>query len=132
MAVACKGAASKGKEAAKTEDTKLLKRKLKEPDELVDNAGKTHHKHLLAFTVCKSMSEILWRLLDAFRLSMASSRDAAATDKDVRLGELFTHKFLMDLINNLSVRDLLEYALNFSHEQSVVVYLSHHYSHDVV
>jgi len=44
---------------AKSEDAKLLKRKLKEPDEWINNAGKTHHKHLQAFTACKTMSEIL-------------------------------------------------------------------------
>ncbi len=38
----------------------------------------------------------------------------------------------MDRIDEMSVRELLEYALNFVHEQSVVVYFSHrHYSHDV-
>jgi hypothetical protein len=63
---------------------------------------------------------------------MANSGDSAATDRDVRLGELYTHKALMDRIDEMSVRELLEYALNFVHEQSVVVYLSHHYSHDVV
>jgi hypothetical protein len=38
----------------------------------------------------------------------------------------------MTRIDELSVRELLEYALNFVHEQSIVVYLSHHYNHDVV
>jgi len=55
VAVASKGAAIKGNEAAKIENGKLLKRKLKEPDEWVDYAGKTHHKHLQAFTTCKFM-----------------------------------------------------------------------------
>ena len=41
-AVVSKSAAGKGKESAKIEDGKILKRKLKEPDEWVDNAGKTH------------------------------------------------------------------------------------------
>jgi len=87
------------KEAAKIEDGKLLKRKLKEPDEWVNHAGKTHQKHLQAFTACKSLSEIVWRLLDAFRLSMASSGDPETTDKDVRMGELYTHKALIDRID---------------------------------
>ena len=48
---------------SKEKDNKLLKRKLKEPDEWKDNAGKTHVKHLNAFTACKSMSALLWKLL---------------------------------------------------------------------
>jgi len=63
---------------------------------------------------------------------MANFGDPEEADKDVRLGELYTHKALMDRIDEMSVRELLEYALNFVHEQSVVVYLSHHYSHNVV
>jgi hypothetical protein len=113
--VVSKSAAGKGKETAKTEDGKLLKRKLKEPDEWVDSAGKTHQKHLQAFTSCKSLSEILWRMLDAFRLSMANSGDMEAIEKDVRLGELYTHKALMDRIDEMSVWELLEYALNCVH-----------------
>jgi len=88
-------------------------------------------KHLQAFTSCKPLSEILWRLLDAFRLSMANSREPEAADKDVRMEEIYTHKALMVRIDEMLVRELLEYALNFVHEQSVVVYLSHHYNHDV-
>ena len=63
---------------------------------------------------------------------MANSGDMEAIEKDVRLGELYTDKDLMDCIDEMSVRELLEYALNFVHEQSVVVYLSHHYIHDVI
>ncbi len=50
----------------------------------------------------------------------------------MRLGEIYTYKALVDRIDEMSVRELLEYALNFVHEQSVVVYLSHHYIHEVV
>ena len=131
-AVVSRSTAGKGKEAAKTEDGKLLKRKLKELDEGVDRAGKTHQKHLHAFISCKSLSDILWRLLDAFRLSMANSGDMEAIEKDVRMWELYTHKALTDRIDEMLVRELLEYALNFGHEQTVVVYLSHHYNHVVV
>jgi hypothetical protein len=37
-----------------------------------------------------------------------------------------------DLESLLPVREVLEYALNIAHEQSVVIYLSHHYIQDVV
>ena len=30
------------------------------------------------------------------------------------------------------MREFLDYALNTVHEQSVVIYLSHHYDHDLV
>jgi hypothetical protein len=48
------------------------------------------------------------------------------------LGELFIHNTLMDRIDTMSIRETLDYALNRVHEQSVVVYLQHHYNHEVV
>jgi hypothetical protein len=44
---------------AKANDNKFLKRKLMEPNEWKNHTGKTHRKHLLVFTACKSMSAIL-------------------------------------------------------------------------
>jgi len=35
-------------------------------------------------------------------------------------------------LDDTSERELLEYALNTVHKQSVVVYLTHHYNHEVV
>jgi hypothetical protein len=32
----------------------------------------------------------------------------------------------------MSIRETLDYALNMVHAQSVVVYLHHHYNHEVV
>jgi hypothetical protein len=95
---ASKAAAPSSKAAAKVEDNKLLKRKLRETDEWdlqdcippadpmsftcplgrdffllflsdewKDHSGKTHVKHLQAFTACKSMYAIMWKLHDAFR-----------------------------------------------------------------
>ena len=55
-----------------------------------------------------------------------------ATAKDVKLSELLTHNDLMDKLGSFSVREVLEYAINTVHEQSVGIYLSHHYNHDVV
>ena len=52
--------------------------------------------------------------------------------KDVALGELFTHNALMDRIDTMSIRETLDYALNMVHEQSIVVYLQHHYRSEVV
>ena len=128
-----KANASSAKAAAKVEDNKILKRKLREPDEWKDHAGKTHVKNLQAFTACKSMSAILWKLHDAFRLEAElAGGSAEEIAKDVALGELFTHNALMDRIDTMSTRELLDYALNMVHEQSVVVYLQHHYSHEVV
>ncbi len=50
----------------------------------------------------------------------------------MKLSELLTHADLKDKPENMSERELLEYALNTVNEQSVVVYLTHHYSHEVV
>jgi hypothetical protein len=83
MSVIAKKASEKQVDA-KANDNKFLKRKLKEPDEWKDHTGKTHRKHLLAFTACKSMSAILWRLLDS-RASMAYPNDAKERSKKVRL-----------------------------------------------
>ena len=114
----------------KVKDNKFLKRKLKEPDEWKDHQGKTHKKHLLAFTACKSMSAILWRLLD-YHVRAADPDDEKESSKEVRLAELHTHADLIEKMDEMSERDLLEYALNSVNEQSVVVYLTHHYSHEV-
>jgi len=45
---------------------------------------------------------------------------------------VFTHIALMDLIDTMSIRETLDYALNTVHEDLVVVYLQHHYNHEVV
>ena len=109
-----------------------MKRKLKEPDEWKDHAGKTHMKHMHAFTACKSMVALPWKLLDEYMEDMKDIGDEVATSKNVRLSELLTHADLMDKINMMSVRETLENALNTVHEQFVLIYLTHHYNHDVV
>jgi len=130
---ASKALASSLKAAAKVEDNKLLKRKLREPDEWKDHSGKTHVKHLQAFVACKSMSTILWKLHDAFRAEAKyAGGNAEDIAKDVALEELFTHNALMDRIDTMSIRETLDYVLYMVHDQSVVVYLHHHYSHEVV
>ena len=96
---------------AKANDNKFRKRKLKEPDEWKDHTGKTHKKHLMAFTACKSMSAILWRLLD-FHVEEADPNDSTESNKEVRLSELLTHADLTNKLNDRSERELLEYALN--------------------
>ena len=106
---------------SKEKDNMLLKWKLEKPDEWKDNAGKTHVKHLNAFRTCKSMSDLLWKLLDEHREDMRDSGDADATAKDVKLPELFND--LMDKLDSLSVREVIEYALNTVHDQFVVIYL---------
>ena len=63
---------------------------------------------------------------------MADPHDAKEGSNEVRLSELLTHADLTDKLDDMSERELLEYALNTVHEQSVVVYLTHHYNHEVV
>jgi hypothetical protein len=77
------------------------------------------------------MSAILWKLLD-YHVAMSDPNDAKKRSKEVRLSELLTHADLTDKLDDMSKRELLEYALNTVLEQSVVVYLTHHYSHEVV
>jgi hypothetical protein len=115
----------------KANDNKFLKRKLKEPTSRKDPTGKTHRNHVLAFTACKSMSAILTRLMD-YHAAMADPNDAKDGYKEVHLSELLTHANLTDKLDDMSERELLEYALNTVHEQSVVVYLTYHYNHEVV
>jgi hypothetical protein len=108
---ASKASTSSSKAAAKVEDNKLLKRKLREPDEWKDHSGKNHVKNLQAFAACKSLSAILWKVRDG--------GIAEDTSKDVAFGELFTHSALMDRIDTMLFRETLDYALNMAHEQSV-------------
>ena len=87
-------------------DTKVnvntfLQRKLKEPDEWKDHTGKAHRKHLLAFTACKSMSAILWKLL-YYHVAMSDPNDAKEGSKEVRLYELLTHANLIDKLDHMS------------------------------
>ncbi len=112
----------------KVTENKFLKRKLKEPDEWTDHNSKTRRKHLLAFTACKSMPIILLKLQD-FHAIMQDLNDGKERSKEVRLSELLTHADLTDKLDDIFERELLEYALIMVHEQSVVVYLSHHYNH---
>ena len=97
-----------------------------------DHAGKTRLKNMHAFPSCKSMSALIWKLLDEYMEEMKDNGDDAATASDVRLSEMRTHSDLMYKLDNMPVREVLEYALNTVHEQSVVIYMSQHYSHDVV
>ena len=100
----------------KEKDKKSLQRKLKEPDEWKDHTGKTHLKHLHAFMACKSMSALLWKLLDEYMEEMKDIGDEAATSKDIRLSELLTHADLTDKIDIMSLRETLKYALDTVHE----------------
>jgi hypothetical protein len=77
------------------------------------------------------MSTILRRLLN-YHAAMTDPNDAKEGSNEVRLSELLTHAKLKDKLDDMSERELLEYALNTIHDQSVVVYLTHHYSHEVV
>ena len=77
------------------------------------------------------MSAILWRLLD-YHAAMANPNDAKEGSKEVRLSEMLTHADLADKLDDMSERDLLEYVINTIYEQSVVVYLTHHCSLEVV
>ena len=63
---ASKASASSSKAVAKVEDNKLLKRKLREPDEWKDHSGKTNVKHLQAFTAFRTIYAIMWKLHNAF------------------------------------------------------------------
>jgi hypothetical protein len=77
------------------------------------------------------MSALLRRLLD-FYVTKSDSNNAKESSKEVRLSELLTHADLTDKLDDMSERELLEYALNTVHEQSVVVYLTHHYNPEVL
>ena len=89
VVVASKASASSSKAAARVEENKLLKRKLREPDEWKDSSGKTHNVNLQAFTACKSMSVILWKLHDAFRAeAVAAGGSPEDIAKDVALGDV--------------------------------------------
>ncbi len=74
------------------------------------------------------MSGILWRLFDNLRTEAEANGevDASILWRDVCLSELLTFSDLTDKLDEISSRELVEYALSMVHEQSVVVYLRHH------
>jgi hypothetical protein len=86
------------------------------------------------FTACKAMSAILWRMLYKFREELEANGevDASILSKNVRVAEILTFNDLTDKLDDKSSRELFEYALNMVHEQSMVVYLRHHYISEVV
>ena len=45
---------------------------------------------------------------------------------------MLSHGDLLEKLDDVSVAEILEYALNTVHEHSVVVYMTHHSNHDVV
>jgi hypothetical protein len=53
-------------------------------------------KHLYAFTACKSMVALLWKLLDEDKEKTKDNGDEAATANEVCLSEMLTHADLMD------------------------------------
>ena len=75
---------------------------------------------------------MMWKLLDHRKDEMANSGDDATTAKDVRMPKLPTYGDMMDKLDNLSVRELAEYAPNTAHDHSVVIYLSYHHNQDIV
>jgi hypothetical protein len=58
--------------------------------------------------------------------------DASIISRDVFLSELLTFSDLTDKLDEMSSRELPQYAVNMVHEPSVVVYLRHHYISEVV
>jgi hypothetical protein len=73
------------------------------------------------------VSAILWKLHDAFWAEAgATGVNGPDIDKDVILGELFPHIVMLDKLEDMSVGETLDYAVNLVHEQSIVEYLSHH------
>ncbi len=62
------------------------------------------------------MSTMLWNLLDHYMVKMAQSGDPEATIKEVRLSELLSQSDLVDIMEDMSVREFQEYTLNAAHE----------------
>ena len=84
---ASKAATTSSRAAANVEDNTLLKRNLRERDEWKDHSGKTHVKHLQAFSAFKSMTAIMWKLHDVFWAEAESGGGSAeGIAKDVALG----------------------------------------------
>ena len=48
------------------------------------------------------------------------------------MSELLSHNDLVEELEVMSVREILEYALNKVREHAVVVFFTYHYNHDVV
>jgi hypothetical protein len=80
------------------------------------------------------MVAIMWKLHNAFIVeATAAGLGGMDIAKDDLLGELSSnHSSLMAKLDDMSVCETLDYALNMVHEQPVVVYLQYHYIYEVV
>ena len=128
---------NKGKQKAvdPEDDRKFIKRKLPEPkDGWKDQSGKTHRRHLDMMSYHKFMSKILWQLLDSLRKAAELNPEQYSEEdraKGVKLARLLTLEDLDQRIDEFSVRQLLEMALNRLHESAHELYLRHIYSPSV-
>ena len=112
---------------------KTIKRKLPEPvDGWKDNAGKTHKKHNDAFNYNLVLNTVLWQLFDTFIAASAPVDEATHDpDADVKLARLIPRTVIERDFAKFTVQQLLEIGLNYVHEASHALYLTHAYSNTV-
>ena len=103
-----------------------MKRKLPEPrDGWKDASGKTHKVHLDAITYHKTLSAILWQIMDIVH---HQSTGGSTPTPDVLLARLVPFDTLEEKIDTYSVLELLTMGINCVHEAAHSVYVKHVYN----
>ena len=104
--------------------------KLSEPvDGWKDNAGKPHKKHTDAFRYNLVLNTVLWQLYKNFAAASGLVDEATHDpDADVKLARLVPRAVIERDIAKFTVPQLLEIGLNYIHEASHALYLTHAYN----
>jgi hypothetical protein len=113
-----------------TAEKKIVKRKLPEPrDEWKDSTGKLHRAHSDAMSFHKTLSAMLWELVDI--VHQQTNPGTTTPAPDVQLARLVPLAVLEDNISTYSVGQILEMSLNYVHEAAHAVYLKHVHNNTV-
>jgi hypothetical protein len=104
---------------------KIMKRKLPEPvDGWKDMSGKIHRVHHDLAVYHKTISGILWQMMDIVHGATGSGDPTP----DVMLASLVPYKEMEEKWESYNMKELLDMGLNCVHEQAHSLYVKHVYN----
>ncbi len=110
-------------------DEKIMKRKLPEPRDIWKNGtGKMHKAHLEAITFHKTLSAILWQLMDIVH---GQTSGGSTPTPVVLLASLMPLVTIYENLHNYTILDLMQMGLKCVNESTHSVYLKHVYNETV-